>query len=256
MWITVHLGCSDPQKDGSESEVCENSESRILNMTIKTYTPLGHRKRTTFTEYVAHIAGQLSAMGVSKSDIPLRLGRVWEELLQGPAKTSIDFQYDGVDVTRSYAKGKRPVAAIIYKLTSHGNLSVNWQPYAVRPYSGDWKGHPIQESLGPHRPRSELFFMRDFLGLMSVLKSDADRERRFGFSEKSLSFIGSDLVSAIDAAIKESLEPYQCFVELRILNGIKCDTEKVLLEGSRYETPVITNASISKANMRALPIGD
>ena len=79
---------------------------------------------------------------------------------------------------------------------------------------------------------------------------------RFGFSEKSLSFIGSDLVSAIDAAIKESLEPYQCFVELRILNGIKCDTEKVLLEGSRYETPVITNASISKANMRALPIGD
>ena len=152
--------------------------------------------------------------------------------------------------------GKRPVAAIIYKLTSHGNLSVNWQPYAVRPYSGDWKGHPIQESLGPHRPRSELFFMRDFLGLMSVLKSDADRERRFGFSEKSLSFIGSDLVSAIDAAIKESLEPYQCFVELRILNGIKCDTEKVLLEGSRYETPVITNASISKANMRALPIGD
>lgn len=225
-------------------------------MTIKTYTPLGHRKRTTFTEYVAHIAGQLSAMGVSKSDIPLRLGRVWEELLQGPAKTSIDFQYDGVDVTRSYSKGKRPVAAIIYKLTSHGNLSVNWQPYAVRPYSGDWKGHPIQESLGPYRPRSELFFLREFRELTWVLKPDPDQDRRFGFSERSLSFLASDLVSAIDAAIKESLEPYECFVELRILNRIECETEKILLEGAQYETPVIANASISEANMRSLPIGD
>lgn len=256
MWIMVQEGYGDHSKDGSESALWEQIKIKMRIMTMKTYTPFGHSGRNTFAEYVAHIAGQLSAMKLSPSDLPMPLNKVWEDLLQGPAQISVAFQYDSVDVAKTYAKGTRPVAAIIYKLTSHGNLSVNWQPYATIPYGGDWKGHPNGEILGPYRPASELFFLRNFRMLMYDLKPDLDQERRLGLSERSLSFLASDLVSATIAAIDESLKPYECFVELRALNGIECETQKVVLEGARYGKPVITTARISEVNFRGMPIGD
>ena len=256
MWITVQEGYGDHSKDGSESVVWEQIKIKMRNMTMKTYTPLGHCGRNTFAEYVAHIAGQLSAMRLSPSDLPMTLKKVWEDLLQGPAQISVAFQYDGVDVSKTYAEGKRPVAAIVYKETSQGNLGVIWQPFAISPYSGDWKAHPLQGSLGPYRPESELFFTHDFRLLKWMLKRDPELDRRFGFSERSLSFLASDLISAIDAAITEALKPYQCFVELRFLNGIECQTEEISLEGHRSKTPVITAAHISEPDWRAVPISD